>query len=85
MIKILDKPQAASLIRHIVDRPGHDRRYAIDSLKLHTLGWSEKFGFDEAFTKTINWYKSNESWLRSIQEKKEDFKSYYAKNYEQRI
>jgi len=51
------------MIERVKDRLGHDRRYSIDSTKLRkTLGWSPKFGFDEALKDTIDWYKENEWW-----------------------
>ncbi|MCU7495867.1 MAG: dTDP-glucose 4,6-dehydratase [Ignavibacteria bacterium] len=55
------------LIEYVKDRPGHDRRYAIDSTKIRTeLGWEPSYRFDEAICRTIEWYKENESWWKSI-------------------
>ncbi|MDP3758674.1 MAG: dTDP-glucose 4,6-dehydratase, partial [Candidatus Daviesbacteria bacterium] len=53
-----------SMIEHVADRPGHDRRYAIDASKIKALGWSPKHSFDEALIKTIEWYKQNKAWWR---------------------
>ncbi|ABO35612.1 dTDP-glucose 4,6-dehydratase [Methanococcus maripaludis C5] len=50
----LDKPE--SLIEFVTDRPGHDRRYALDSTKMRDLGWTPKWGFEKALKFTINWY-----------------------------
>lgn len=55
------------LMEFVKDRPGHDRRYAIDSAKIRTdLGWKPEFRFDEAICRTIEWYKENESWWKRI-------------------
>ena len=58
-------------ITHVKDRPGHDRRYALDSSKIGKLGWSTKTGFDENIKKTVEWYKYNESWWQPLKEKAE--------------
>lgn len=58
------------LITHVADRPGHDRRYAIDPTKLETeLGWRASETFDTGITKTIDWYLANETWWRPLREK----------------
>ncbi len=49
-------------IEYVKDRPGHDRRYALDSTKIRFLGWEPKYPFKEALAKTIQWYKDNPSW-----------------------
>ncbi len=49
----------ASFIEYVPDRPGHDRRYALDSTKLQKLGWKPLYNFDEALLKTVQWYKEN--------------------------
>ena len=55
------------LISFVQDRPGHDRRYAIDASKLErTLGWRAKQTFDSGIEKTVRWYVDNESWWRAI-------------------
>jgi dTDP-glucose 4,6-dehydratase len=54
-------------IEHVTDRPGHDRRYAIDGSKTHAeLGWKPEHDFDSALEKTIEWYKKNEDWWKSL-------------------
>ena len=56
-----------SLIKHVKDRPGHDRRYAIDSSKaMGELGWAPSVTFDEGMNKTIDWYLANEKWLKNV-------------------
>ena len=65
---------------HVKDRPGHDRRYAIDFSKIQNeLGWQPKHSFDEALATTIEWYKNNESWWKHI--KSGEYKDYYKKQY----
>lgn len=83
LLKILGKP--ATLIQRVADRPGHDRRYAIDSAKLRALGWKEKFAFDEAFLHTVLWYRDNEKWWRAIKEKSAEFRRYYDLAYGARL
>jgi dTDP-glucose 4,6-dehydratase len=65
ILKELSKPE--SLIRFVKDRPGHDRRYAIDSSKIKKeLGWKPLYNFDEGMKKTIDWYLNNEKWWSKI-------------------
>ena len=63
VLKRLKKPE--SLINFVKDRPGHDRRYAMDSTKIQKeFGWKKKFHFEEALDKTIEWYKNNKNWIK---------------------
>jgi dTDP-glucose 4,6-dehydratase len=71
------------LIRHVEDRPGHDRRYSIDSAKLISLGWAPKMSFDDGFAQTAEWYKANEWWWRKI--KSGEFRKYYEQQYGDRL
>ena len=65
IIKALDKSEV--LITYVKDRPGHDRRYAIDNTKItNELGWKPKYTFEQGIKETINWYKSNIDWMNSI-------------------
>lgn len=65
IIKYMDKTE--NDVEYVKDRPGHDRRYAIDWTKINNeLGWSPKHSFDEALQDTIEWYKKNESWWRKL-------------------
>lgn len=69
-------------VRHVADRPGHDRRYAICTDKARALGWAPRVDFDEGLRATIDWYRENESWWRPL--KSGEFKTYYARQYAHR-
>ena len=65
VLKTLDKPE--SLIEFVEDRPGHDRRYAIDATKIkYELGWEPMVPFDVGIKKTVEWYLDNRSWWMNI-------------------
>ena len=65
IVRFMDKTE--NDIEYVKDRPGHDRRYAIDWTKINReLGWSPKHSFDEALQATIEWYRKNESWWRKL-------------------
>jgi dTDP-glucose 4,6-dehydratase len=65
ILKALNKPE--SLIKFVTDRPGHDRRYAIDPTKMETeLGWKPEYTFDTGIVKTIEWYLNNKDWWEHI-------------------
>ncbi|MGB0427534.1 MAG: dTDP-glucose 4,6-dehydratase [Flavobacteriales bacterium] len=69
------------LIRYVKDRPGHDKRYAIDAHLINKeLGWEPSLQFEEGLSKTIDWYLDNEDWLNNITSG--DYKSYYTKQYQ---
>ena len=72
-----------SLIKHVEDRPGHDRRYALDSTKLLNLGWQRTHKFETAMPETIRWYVEHEDWWRPIKEGK-DNKEFAEKWYANR-
>ena len=66
-------------VRHVADRPGHDRRYALDAAKAHALGWSPQVGFASGLAETVNWYRDHEDWWRPI--KSGEFREYYRRQY----
>jgi len=77
----LDKPK--SLIKHVKDRPGHDRRYAIEAGKIMTeLGWQPSVTFEEGLNKTIDWYLANGGWLANVVSG--DYQKYYDSMYADR-
>ena len=86
MDEVLGRPEKSSrsLITFVKDRPGHDRRYAIDASKLaNDLGWEPSMGMKEGLTKTIKWYLDNESWMDRVTTGA--YKSYYEEQYQSRI
>ena len=81
IIKELDKSE--DLIEFVTDRPGHDRRYAIDPTKIHNeLGWLPATKFDDGIKKTIEWYLTHKSWWEKIISG--EYKDYYDKMYKNR-
>ena len=78
----LGKP--LSLIKPVVDRPGHDRRYCLDTTKLQSLGWTPREPFEDGLRRTIDWYRGNQWWWRPIKEQDPAFKAYYAAQYQHR-
>jgi len=80
ILRLLNKPE--SLIQYVEDRPGHDRRYSLDTAKLQTLGWKSRHTFQEALEKTVQWYEENEWWWRKI--KSGEYKKWYEKQYGRR-
>ena len=81
ILKHLNKP--LSLIRYVQDRPGHDRRYAINCARLRALGWVPAMSFEEGLRVTIDWYTQHEAWWRTI--KSGEFRTYYAQAYGERL
>lgn len=78
----LKKPN--SLITHVADRPGHDRRYALDAAKLEReLGWKPAFSLEKALDLTIDWYVSNRNWWQKV--KSGEYQQYYQKHYGERL
>jgi len=71
---------ARKLIITVKDRPGHDRRYAIDASKIEReLGWTPSIDFENGLRKTVKWYLNNQDWLDNITSG--DYKDYYKKQY----
>lgn len=67
------------LIRFVKDRPGHDRRYSIDSSKIGALGWGPRVGFEEGIARTVEWYREHEGWWRRL--KDGSYREYYRRMY----
>jgi dTDP-glucose 4,6-dehydratase len=82
ILRLVDRP--ASLIEPVVDRPGHDRRYCLDTTKLRALGWTPLVPFDDGLRATVEWYQTNEWWWRPIKEADPRFREYYNAQYVRR-
>jgi len=80
ILKALGKGK--EMIKRVSDRPGHDRRYALDSTKVQKLGWQPQYKFGEAMRQTIEWYKKNEWWWKKI--KSGEYLKYYQKQYKRK-
>jgi dTDP-glucose 4,6-dehydratase len=81
ILRQLDKPW--SLVRSVPDRPGHDRRYAMDGTKIAALGWASRVGFDDGIRRTVAWYVDNEPWWRTARDA--DWADYYGQQYDWRL
>lgn len=71
------------LIRHVDDRPGHDRRYSLDSSKLHLLGWRPRVAIEDGLAETVDWYRSNRDWWEPL--KSGEYLAYYGRQYAERL
>ena len=81
LLELIGKPR--TLIEHVKDRPGHDRRYAIDCAKAEReLGWSPQVPFDRGLRETIEWYRGNATWVETV--RSGEYRSYYEKQYGKR-
>jgi dTDP-glucose 4,6-dehydratase len=81
LLKLLGKPE--TLLTSVKDRPGHDRRYALDCKKMEReLGWTPAIRLEEGLRQTIEWYRGNSSWIAGV--RGGDYLSYYKKYYENR-
>jgi dTDP-glucose 4,6-dehydratase len=72
-----------SLVRHVEDRAGHDRRYSLDTAKLRRLGWEPRKPFEEGLAETVAWYRENRSWWEPI--KSGEYREYYERQYAARL
>ena len=72
-----------ALVRRVPDRPGHDRRYSVDTTKISALGWRPGHRFDDALRETVDWYRNNEAWWRPL--KSHDYLDYYRRQYADRL
>jgi dTDP-glucose 4,6-dehydratase len=77
LLEMMGKP--SSLIQYVEDRPGHDRRYSLDSSKIQELGWQTRHGFEDALESTVRWYTDNRWWWEKL--KAGDYESYYREQY----
>ena len=72
-----------SLVRHVSDRPGHDRRYSLDTTKLRSLGWAPRRQLADGLADTVEWYRENRAWWEPI--KSGAYREYYARQYAERL
>ena len=73
LLTMLNKPE--SLMSHVQDRPGHDRRYAIDASKIMKLGWTPQYprqNFEEGLRKTVEWYQQNTAWVEALRKRQSE-------------
>jgi dTDP-glucose 4,6-dehydratase len=77
ILRLTGKPE--SLIQPVRDRPGHDRRYALDSGKVRALGWAPRWEFGAALAETVRWYREHEDWWRPL--KSGEFRAWYRQQY----
>ena len=84
--ELAPRPQGGSYreqITYVADRPGHDRRYAIDARKIEReLGWTPAETFETGIRKTVQWYLANEDWVRNVQSG--EYMNWMERNYSQR-
>ncbi len=81
LLRLTGKPR--SLLRYVADRPGHDRRYALNSRKIESeLGWKPEIPLEDGVRRTIEWYKDNSKWVSDV--RAGEYLSYYEKYYDDR-
>jgi dTDP-glucose 4,6-dehydratase len=73
----------ASLVRHVDDRPGHDRRYSVDSSRVRALGWEPRREFEAGLAETVGWYRENRAWWEPL--KSGEYLDYYKRQYAERL
>jgi dTDP-glucose 4,6-dehydratase len=73
-----------SLVRPVDDRPGHDRRYSLDTTKLEELGWQRRWSLAEGLAATVEWYRGNRHWWEAIKGS-DEFRAYYERQYAARL
>jgi dTDP-glucose 4,6-dehydratase len=81
LLERLGKPW--SLVRHVEDRPGHDRRYAMDGSRIAGLGWRPATAFEDGLAATVDWFVANEAWWRAA--RSGDWDAYYERQYGERL
>ncbi len=82
--KILDLTGAdPTLLRSVEDRPGHDRRYSLDTTKLRSLGWKPERDFEGGLAETVAWYRDNRAWWEPL--KSGEYRAYYEQQYAERL
>jgi dTDP-glucose 4,6-dehydratase len=82
IVALLGRPE--NLIKTVPDRPGHDRRYALDCRRIRGLGWRPEIPFEDGLAATVRWYEAHPAWWKAIKEKSREFKSFYDTYYKDR-
>jgi dTDP-glucose 4,6-dehydratase len=83
--KILELTGAdATLVRHVEDRAGHDRRYSLDTTKLRSLGWEPRRSWEDGIRSTVEWYRDTREWWEPIK-RSGGYREYYERQYAQRL
>ena len=72
-----------ALVRHVDDRPGHDRRYSVDSARMRALGWQPRREFEAGLSETVRWFRENRAWWEPI--KSGEYLDYYKRQYAERL
>jgi dTDP-glucose 4,6-dehydratase len=80
ILDLLGKPH--ELLEFVPDRPGHDRRYCLETAKLHQLGWQPRYSFEQALDATVRWYVENGPWWERL--KSGEYQDWYRRNYHER-
>jgi len=80
ILRRLGKP--GSLIRHVADRPAHDRRYGVKTTRMRQLGWRPRATFEDGLDATVDWYRDNPSWWRPLRARA---KNYFRVQYARRL
>jgi dTDP-glucose 4,6-dehydratase len=75
--------QPSDLVRYVSDRPGHDRRYALDSSLLRAAGWRPQHGFEDGLAATVEWYRTHRAWWEAV--KSGAYREYYRAMYADRL
>lgn len=76
--------KSEDVIKLVKDRPGHDRRYALDCQKIRKLGWVPRVSFEEGLRRTVEWYRQHQDWWRKIKERSSEYKRFYKQYYQER-
>jgi dTDP-glucose 4,6-dehydratase len=79
ILDLVGKPK--TLIQPVKDRPGHDRRYALDTTKLRQLGWSPEVPFENGLASTVEWYRRHADWWKAIKSGSREYRRFYEKHY----
>ena len=81
LLRLMGKPE--TLLSYVKDRPGHDRRYALNSRKIEKeFGWKPRISLEDGLRRTIDWYRTNSNWVAGV--RAGEYRTYYAKYYENR-